>query len=329
MERLQIAIEKARAQRLAEGRAAPGPGSAPAGPAPKDAAGDVSRAAPAPAPGPAPASPPPAAPAPADAADAARAAAARRLGPAARPVHEDDLHDPSAAWAALRPLSEGGREPRYPGVIPSGSTPAAAAYNLLRTRMLQQARRNGWKRVAIVSPEMGDGKTTICANIAMGLSRQFDTRSIVLDFDLRRVGLSRLMRPRELATGMEGVLSGEVAFTDHALRLGDNVALGLNDHHVDAPAELLQSGATTAALAEMERLLRPDILIFDMPPLLVGDDNFGFLENADAALIVAAAESTPMTRIDTAERQVAELTEVMGIVLNKCRYPDRNQAYDY
>ncbi len=176
---------------------------------------------------------------------------------------------------------------------------------------------------------MGDGKTTICANIAVGLSRQFDTRSIVLDFDLRRVGLSRLLRPAGLTAGMEQVLSGETAFADHAYRMGDNVALGLNDHTVAAPAELLQSGATTAALAEMESLLRPDIVIFDMPPLLVGDDNFGFLENADAALIVAAAESTPMSRIDTAERQVAELTEVMGIVLNKCRYPERNQAYDY
>ena len=329
MERLQIAIEKARAQRLAEGRPASGAAAGAAAGAPVAAKGPAREAAPkdaAPAAGPAA----PDAGRPAGQVQAPRdAATVRRLGPTARPVHGDDQHDPAATWAALRPLAEGGREPRYPGVIPPGSTPAAAAYNLLRTRMIQQARRNGWKRIAIVSPEMGDGKTTICANIAMGLSRQFDTRSIVLDFDLRRVGLSRLMRPRELSTGMEGVLSGEVAFPDHALRLGDNVALGLNDHHVDAPAELLQSGATTAALAEMERLLRPDILIFDMPPLLVGDDNFGFLENADAALIVAAAESTPMSRIDTAERQVAELTEVMGIVLNKCRYPDRSQAYDY
>ena len=325
MERLQIAIEKARAQRLAEGRpaapAAPTGAGAPSGTASATAVAPVAT----------PASAPGAASAPADdsAAKSAAKSEARRLGPNARPVHEDEQHDPAGTWAAMRPLFESGREPRYPGVIPAGSSPAAAAYNLLRTRMLQQARRNGWRRIAIVSPEMGDGKTTICANIAMGLSRQFDTRSIVLDFDLRRVGLSRLMRPRELSTGMEGVLSGEVAFPDHALRLGDNVALGLNDHHVDAPAELLQSGSTTAALAEMERLLRPDILIFDMPPLLVGDDNFGFLENADAALIVAAAESTPMSRIDTAERQVAELTEVMGIVLNKCRYPDRSQAYDY
>ena len=36
-----------------------------------------------------------------------------------------------------------------------------------------------------------------------------------------------------------------------------------------------------------------------------------------------------MSQIDTAERHVAELTNVMGIVLNKCRYATGTYGHDY
>ena len=68
---------------------------------------------------------------------------------------------------------------------------------------------------------------------------------------------------------------------------------------------------------------------FDLPPLFTGDDSIGFLRNVDCALIVVAAEETPMSQIDTAERQVSELTQVMGVVLNKCRITSDDYSYDY
>lgn len=36
-----------------------------------------------------------------------------------------------------------------------------------------------------------------------------------------------------------------------------------------------------------------------------------------------------MSQIDTAERQVSELTQVMGVVLNKCRITSDDYSYDY
>ena len=70
-------------------------------------------------------------------------------------------------------------------------------------------------------------------------------------------------------------------------------------------------------------------MFFDISPLNVSDDNIAFLQNVDCALIIAAAEGTPTSQIDQAERQVAELTNVMGIVLNKCRYASEADGYDY
>ena len=281
-ERLRIAIEKARAQRM-EAAAAP--------------------------------------------TAAAALAEAPDLGPRAPAMRRAGRTDMAVAdrWATLDPVPPARKRP---GIVPE-TGPAGSAYALLRTRILQQARKNGWRRVALVSPDPGDGKTTMAANLASGLTRQTDLRALVLDLDLRRTGLSKVFSGAIPPEGMDAVLTGEAPFARAARRLGDNVALGLNHHPVAQPAEILQSSAAIDALMTIETDYVPDIVLIDLPPLLIGQDNFGFLENADCALIVVSAEHTPMARIDTAERQVAELTEVMGIVLNKCRYPDRTNGYDY
>ena len=234
-----------------------------------------------------------------------------------------------AAWAALRPLDTS--RPAYSkqgdliALHPGGP---GAAYDILRTRLVQQAETHGWRRIAVISAGGAAGKTTIVANLAFSLARQSDYRSLVIDFDLRRVTLAHAL-DQKVSHTMEDVIEGRVPFSEHALRYGDNVAFGLNGQTVRHPAELLQSQRTKTALAEIEAQYKPNFTIFDLPPLFTGDDSIGFLRNVDCALIVVAAEETPMSQIDTAERQVSELTQVMGVVLNKCRITSDDYSYDY
>jgi Mrp family chromosome partitioning ATPase len=69
-------------------------------------------------------------------------------------------------------------------------------------------------------------------------------------------------------------------------------------------------------------------MLFDMPPLMANDDSHGFLRSVDCALLVVVAEKTPMEQIDVAERQLSELTNVMGIILNRCRYTTGAHGYE-
>ena len=46
-------------------------------------------------------------------------------------------------------------------------------------------------------------------------------------------------------------------------------------------------------------------------------------------LLVAAAETTTIKEVDACERELASQTNVMGVVLNKCRYMDDTQGYSY
>ena len=205
----------------------------------------------------------------------------------------------------------------------------SAPFDLLRTRMLQQARQKGWRRVALVSPHADCGKSTTAANLAFSLARQKSLHSIVFDFDLRRSGLSRIMGQR-LPASVSEVLRGEIPFSEQARRFRKNVAFGFhNGTKVANPSEVLQSPETTRILNEISDAYAPDVMLFDMPPIMASDDNFGFLQNVDCAIIMVTAEKTPISQIDVAERHVAELTNVMGVVLNKCRYTSGAHGHEY
>lgn len=202
----------------------------------------------------------------------------------------------------------------------------AGPYDMLRTRILQQAQTNGWKRVAIVSPHSGCGKSTTVANLIFSFGRQKDLRTMVLDCDLRRPSLGRLLG-LPCDHNMRSVFEGNVSFADHGLRVGDNVAIGINDGPVGNSAELLQSQSTAKILDGIEKTYNPDIMLFDMPPLLVSDDNFAFLKNVDCALLLVEAGKTTVKQVDVTERHLAELTNVMGVILNKCHFSE--SAYGY
>lgn len=196
--------------------------------------------------------------------------------------------------------------------------PDATVFDILRTKIFLTMRQNGWTRVAVTSPDTACGKTTISCNLAAGFTRQKEVRTILLDMDLRRPGADKALgcRPEH---DLREVLLGQVAPHDQMLRLCDNVALALSRTPVQDPTQLLLSETTTQALDGLQRLFAPDIMIFDLSPMLVTDDARTVLKNVDCALIVARSESTSIARLDVCEREVAEHTNVLGVVLNDCR----------
>jgi len=201
-------------------------------------------------------------------------------------------------------------------------------YDLLRSRMVRTMKEKDWSRVAVTSPGAGCGKTTVSLNLALSMARQKDLRIMLVDLDLRRPTLHKAIGHQPKHSFHE-VLDGSVAFADQAVRIGDNLIVATNNSAARHPSELLQGAATRERLDEIEKLWKPDVMIFDTSPMLASDDNVGFLGNVDCALLIAAAESTTLANIDLCEKDLAQLTNVIGVVLNKCRYADDTIGYDY
>jgi Mrp family chromosome partitioning ATPase len=196
----------------------------------------------------------------------------------------------------------------------------------MRTKILQTMRANGWRRLAITSPTPACGKSTVALNLAFSFARQPDVRLILTELDLRRPSLGRLLNSTH-ETGIEDVLRGTLPFSEQALRYGDNLALSLARRPVRDAAELFQADKAAQVLAGIEADYAPDLMIFDTPPMLASDDVMAISAHIDCALIVAGAENTTIKQIDVCERDLAAQTNVMGVVLNKCRFIEEEQSY--
>lgn len=204
----------------------------------------------------------------------------------------------------------------------------AVPYDMLRSRTIRILKEKEWSRLAITSPGAACGKTTVALNLAISLARQKDLKVMLIDLDLRRPSLHKVLG-HNVKNSFHQVLDEQIPFEEQAMRIGDNLIVAMNATPSRHPAELLQASRTGEILDEIERKWQPDVMLFDMSPMLASDDNVGFLGNVDCALLIAAAESTTMPNIDICEKELAQLTNVLGVVLNKCRYADASMGYDY
>lgn len=230
-------------------------------------------------------------------------------------------------WAELAPFDVNAQHLQDHRVVTREAGPAAAPFDILRTKVLLQMRQNGWKRLAITSPMPQSGKTTTSCNLALGLARQRDLRAILMDLDLRDPSVNEFFSTQP-PHGIGDVLNGQVEFADQAMRLGDNMACSMARQAENDPTRLLLAEETAEVIDRIEAEYQPDIMIFDLPSVLVNDDTRAFLKNVDCALIVVRANSTRYSQFDTCEREIAEQTNVLGVVLNAYRSNSAVQMSD-
>lgn len=230
-------------------------------------------------------------------------------------------------WSSLRPLEISPKLAKSKRLTAIVGPEFASYYGILRARVMRQMKENGWTRLAVTSPREKSGKSTISLNLALSLARSDDQKVILLDFDLRRPSLATLL-DLKVAPNLPGVLRPGAFFKDYALRYGSNLAICTNRTKVQNSAELLQGDSIKDGLDRIQAEWQPDLMVFDTPPMQGNDDNMGFFANVDCALIVAAAGRDTLTQIDRCEQEVSGLTNVLGTVLNKCRYADTDTGYD-
>lgn len=254
----------------------------------------------------------------------------RRSEPLTRPGARRPAQDKDVAerWDAL-PLMELSEKHLKKSRIHAGeATLEAQHFDILRTKLLLEMRRNDWTRVAVTSATPACGKTTIACNIMAGLGRQPELRGMLFDLDLRRPSVAKLLGAEPEAS-FEEVLEGRVDFAEHAQRMHENTCISMTTRPVPDPSKVLLRSSTIEMFDLIQDLYRPHLMLFDTPPVLVSDETRGFLKSVDAVLIVAAAETTTVAQVDEVEREVAQYTNVAGIVLNKCRFMEENYGYTY
>jgi len=201
--------------------------------------------------------------------------------------------------------------------------PAHTSFDLLRTRLTHALQEHGWKRVAITSPGKDCGKTFTAANLAISFSRQENTRTVLMDLDMRRPSLHRVMGSQSPGA-LGDVLRGTVAPEAHFMRMGPNtinagrnIAFALNTVAEPYASELLQDPRCADALTRIEQDFEADVMLFDLPPALFYDDVVALSPLFDGVLLVIGGGLTTEREVKEVERRLGKDKPLLGMVLNK------------
>lgn len=204
--------------------------------------------------------------------------------------------------------------------------PAHATFDMLRTKVLRMMRQNGWMSLGVTSPTAGCGKSMTCLNLAFSLAHQPDLRTVLVDLDLRRPALARELG-LDVAQSMAGVLQGTRSVAENFVRYGENLAIGTNAAPVRNSSELLLNAATAQGVASLKAAFAPDVLLYDLPPMLMSDDAMAFLPHLDCVLLVAGAGKSSLDDVEACEHDLSEQTNLLGVTLNMCRYMGESYGY--
>jgi len=196
--------------------------------------------------------------------------------------------------------------------------PTSRAFDLLRTRLRKTMQDNGWTNIGICAPTQGCGTTFTAVNLALSLSRIPQSRTILMDMNLRDPGVADALQTSGRGP-IRDFLNGTVPLRRHMVRISDTLAVGLNRNSEEDAPEMLQDPATTMTLERMRAALRPEIVLYDLPPMLVHDDLSAFLPQLDGVMLVSDGTQTSSRQLIECEKLLEGQVPLLGVILNRAR----------
>jgi len=228
-------------------------------------------------------------------------------------------------WLALLPKDTPLTVDQIPAVtLASESNEAAGSmanhvvesFRLLRANLHFAALESPVRTLVATSADVGDGKTTAAANLAI-VAAQAGQRVVLVDADLRRPSLHEVFGVHN-GFGLTSLLMDEDLSVASVLIQTRVEGLWLlpSGPSPPSPSKLLASAQMRGRLAELRE--RADLVILDSPPVLAVSDPAVLAGLTDGTLLVVNAQRT---RGQQAARAVAMLRDagahILGGVLNR------------
>ncbi len=175
-----------------------------------------------------------------------------------------------------------------------GNTPQADAFRNLRAHIqLTDLEDSPCKVIAITSARNGEGKTTISAELAASCALRGES-VLLIDFDLRKGGLSAILAPQDNSLGLINYLeTGKLNPNSIRETTVENLSLlpigKRSDHH----SELLEHDKIASLVSKCSESY--DRIIIDTPPILPVRDALIIGECVDSIIFVVGMHNTNRT----------------------------------
>lgn len=193
----------------------------------------------------------------------------------------------------------------------------AEAYRTIRTALYFSTRGERHKVLQVTSPNLGDGKSTTCANLAVSIA-QSGKKVLLIDADFRRPRVHTVLG-LENSIGMTSVIAGEAEIPDavQATAVPNLWAMtsGPRPHN---PSELLSLPKFDELLAILKE--QYDFVLVDTPPLLAVSDPSVVAPRIDGVLLTMQISKRSRPEARRAAKMLEDIgAKVVGVIVNQVR----------
>lgn len=205
-------------------------------------------------------------------------------------------------------------------------SPEMSHFKILRTQVLQGMKNKGYRTLGVVSSTPGEGKTLTGLNLAYSIALEARHTALIVDLDLRKPSLHKYF-DYEPEYGITDYLNNGVPLDEILFSPNSNGLVVLpGREQMEQSSEILSSNRLINLVEELRDRYPNRIVLFDLPPLLVGDDVLAFSPYLDSVLLVIENAKVKNQQLQQALEMIKG-TPILGSVLNKSgRSSDKNSA---
>ncbi len=205
------------------------------------------------------------------------------------------------------------------------------AIKTIRTNLAFSMIDKEMKTILLTSPQSGDGKSFITANLAVAYAQE-DKKVLVVDCDLRK---GRQHEIFEVMNVTSGGYSNLILNYKEDTKL-DKYIVSTSNKNIDLlptgptppnPVELLASESNQKLMKNLRE--HYDVILLDCPPVLGLSDTMIMTKYSDANLIVVSSRKTKIESLDKAKKVFEQAkANITGVIINRASVKD-NSYYSY
>jgi succinoglycan biosynthesis transport protein ExoP len=221
-------------------------------------------------------------------------------------------------------IQENGNNGTY--VAENPNSILAENFRLLRSNIEFFQISNPIRTILITSPNQGNGKTTIAANLALSIS-QGEQDVVLVDADLRRPAVHKVLGISK-EPGLSDVIRNKSRIEGVVRNWAENGLKVISAGDIPPNiTEVVGSKRIASILGELREMF--ELVIVDAPPLIIAD-SYNLASKVDGVILVMEPGQTTEEQAKTIKEQLDRSSaHLLGIVFNKISEQSAHSYYDY
>ena len=235
--------------------------------------------------------------------------------------------DTTPAWepAQESALPRGQLDPRLASFLEPGSL-AVESFKMLRAKILTRNSESRPRTLMVTSPQPMDGKTMVATNLAISIAQGVNEYVLLVDCDLRRPSLDRILG-LNVHVGLGEYLEKGTSVGPYLLKTPlDKLTLLPAGKPSPMPFELLSSEKARRLVEELKGRYEDRYIIFDATPAQFAAETTFLASIVDGILLVVRSGRTSRNSVLEAIENL-DRNKIVGLVFNASSKKAKDYRY--